>query len=84
MINDVNVKFIEYTEDQGKGKSKMESIYLRAHEKLEDLDFKNIIKLQLLGITIMMDVVFQLNLELMLIFFEKTCQIMMTESYVNY
>jgi hypothetical protein len=30
LINDVNVKFIEYTEDQGKGKSKMESIYLRA------------------------------------------------------
>ena len=36
-----NVKF---TEDQGKGKSKMESIYLRAQEKLEDLDFKNIIE----------------------------------------
>jgi mannitol-specific phosphotransferase system IIBC component len=44
LINDVNVKFIEYTEDQGKGKSKMESIYLRAQEKLEDLDFKNIIE----------------------------------------
>jgi hypothetical protein len=44
VINDVNVKFIEYTEDQGKGKSKMESIYLRAQEKLEDLDFKNIIE----------------------------------------
>ena len=44
LINDVNVKFTEYTEDQGKGKSKMESIYLRAHEKLEDLDFKNIIE----------------------------------------
>ena len=84
LINDVNVKFIEYTEDQGKGKSKMESIYLRAQEKLEDLDFKNIIKLHRLGITIMMDVIFQLNLELLLIFFEKTCQIMMTESYVNY
>jgi hypothetical protein len=41
LINDVNVKFIEYTEDQGKGKSKMESIYLRAQAKLEDLDFKN-------------------------------------------
>jgi mannitol-specific phosphotransferase system IIBC component len=52
LINDVNVKFIEYTEDQGKGKSKMESIYLRAQEKLEDLDFKNIIKLHRLGITI--------------------------------
>ena len=76
-----NVKF---TGDQGKGKSKMESIYLRAQEKLKDLDFKNIIKLHRLGITIMMDVVFQLNLELLLIFFEKTCQIMMTESYVNY
>jgi hypothetical protein len=50
LINDVNVKFIEYTEDQGKGKSKMESIYLRAQEKLEDLDFKNIIKLHCLGI----------------------------------
>ena len=36
-----NVKF---TEDQGKGKSKMESIYLRAQEKLEGLDFKNIIE----------------------------------------
>lgn len=36
-----NVKF---TGDQGKGKSKMESIYLRAQEKLEDLDFKNIIE----------------------------------------
>jgi hypothetical protein len=63
-----NVKF---TGDQGKGKSKMESIYLRAQEKLKDLDFKNIIKLHRLGITIMMDVVFQLNLELMLIFFPK-------------
>ena len=41
LINDVNVKF---TGDQGKGKSKMESIYLRAQEKLEDLDFKNIIE----------------------------------------
>lgn len=41
LINDVNVKI---TEDQGKGKSKMESIYLRAQEKLEDLDFKNIIE----------------------------------------
>ena len=68
MINDVNVKF---TGDQGKGKSKMESIYLRVQEKLEDLDFKNIIKLHRLGITIMMDVLFQLNLELMLIFFRK-------------
>ena len=67
-----NVKF---TGDQGKGKSKMESIYLRAQEKLKDLDFKNIIKFHRRGITIMMDhdVVFQLNLELMLIFFEKTC-----------
>ena len=36
-----NVKF---TEDQGKGKSKMGSIYLRRQEKLEDLDFKNIIE----------------------------------------
>ena len=36
-----NVKF---TGDQGEGKSKMESIYLRAQEKLEDLDFKNIIE----------------------------------------
>jgi hypothetical protein len=65
-------------------KPKMESIYLRAQEKLEDLDFKNIIKLHCPGITIMMDVVFQLNLELLLILFLKTCQIMMTESYVNY
>ena len=63
-----NVKF---TGDQGKGKSKMESIYLRAQEKLKDLDFKNIIKLHRRGITIMMDVVFQLNLELILKFFEK-------------
>jgi pullulanase/glycogen debranching enzyme len=39
----------------------MESIYLRAQEKLEGLDFKNIIKLHRRGITIMMDVVFQLN-----------------------
>ena len=60
-----------FTGDQGKGKSKMESINLRAQEKLKDLDFKNIIKLHRLGITIMMDVVFQLNLELMLIFFEN-------------
>jgi hypothetical protein len=44
LINDVNVKFTEYTEDQGKSKSNMESIYLRAQEKIEDLDFKNIIE----------------------------------------
>jgi hypothetical protein len=44
LINDVNVKITEYTEDQGKGKRKMESIYLRTQEKLEYLDFKNIIE----------------------------------------
>ena len=34
----------KFTGDQGKGKSKMKSIYLRAQEKLKDLDFKNIIE----------------------------------------